>query len=221
MLIPFLKEFLEPLARLRWLHYWEQRIVGLGFYRQIKTLFHEEKVFQAHRVLEIGCGEGSLAAWFRNGQYTGVDRDFGSLQFASQISRGSFICEDAEHLSFRDETFDVVISVAILHHLSERQLKRHLEEAFRVLRPQGKLIIFDSLKPDPKDFLRYWFSSLERGDYLRSLAELQQNLAQSPLSPFALKRSKTLFLQTYSTVIPKPPKPSILSSGWDRKILFS
>ena len=196
---------LERLARQPWLHYWEQRIVGLDFYPRVKASLSDAGALQPGlRVLEIGCGQGILAEWFGEGVYVGVDTDFGSLRFAaSRVPRGRFLSGDATGLSFQDRFFDFVISVGILHHLDDAQFSKHFQEAFRVLAPEGKLIVFDCLKPDRKDFVRYGFSALERGNYLRTLEELKRCLSRFRPVASPLTRSKTWLLQNYSIVLQK------------------
>lgn len=50
---------------------------------------------------------------------------------------------DAAHLDFADNRFDLVLSMAMLHHVGAWQ--RALTEAVRVLRPGGRLLGYDLL----------------------------------------------------------------------------
>ena len=38
-----MQAFIERFARTPWLHYWEQRLIGMGFYRQIKSFLKNEE----------------------------------------------------------------------------------------------------------------------------------------------------------------------------------
>src|SRR5260370_789502 len=75
------------------------------------------------KILEIGAGNGADGVMFAlNGaDYTGVDLTDTALEatrrhFAVQGLIGSFQREDAESLSFPNETFDWVYSHGVLHH---------------------------------------------------------------------------------------------------------
>lgn len=61
-----------------------------------------------------------------------------------------FQLEDAERLSFKDTSFDIVCGVSILHHLNE---KNALKEACRVLKKGGQLFFTEPNLLNPQIFL--------------------------------------------------------------------
>jgi len=98
------------------------------------------------RVLEIGTGNGAEGVMFAlNGaQYTGVDLTEAALEatrkhFAVMGLTGKLQRENAEHLSFADESFDWVFSHGVLHHTPGTQTA--INEVYRVLKPGGRAII--------------------------------------------------------------------------------
>lgn len=97
-------------------------------------------------VLEIGTGNGADAAMFAlNGaNYTGVDLTEAALEatrkhFDVLGLTGTFQRENAEALSFPDESFDWVYSHGVLHHTPNPQ--QAINEVWRVLRPNGRAIV--------------------------------------------------------------------------------
>lgn len=97
-------------------------------------------------VLEIGCGNGADGIMFaKNGAiYTGVDItqsaiDATAKHFYYHGLSGNFKIEDAERLSFDDNSFDLVYSHGVLHHTKTPQYAFH--EVFRVLKPNGNAIL--------------------------------------------------------------------------------
>jgi SAM-dependent methyltransferase len=98
------------------------------------------------RVLEIGCGNGADGAMFAtNGaDYVGVDLTETAVAASRRHFQllglpGAFQVEDAEALSFADQTFDLVYSYGVLHHTANPQ--GAIREVYRVLRPGGQAIV--------------------------------------------------------------------------------
>jgi ubiquinone/menaquinone biosynthesis C-methylase UbiE len=98
------------------------------------------------KVLEIGCGLGTDGAQFAEAgaDYTGVDLTEAAVDLARKRFElfdlpGKFQTEDAENLSFPDESFDLVYSHGVLHHTPETA--KAIREIHRVLRPGGRAMV--------------------------------------------------------------------------------
>ena len=103
------------------------------------------------RILEYGCGEGSMAFRLREAEtVTGID--LSSVAIATATARAGdtkrlqFRVMDAENLEFPDESFDLTCGSGILHHLN---VNRAYAEIARVLRPSGSAIFFEPLGHNP------------------------------------------------------------------------
>jgi len=104
-------------------------------------------------VLDVGCGTGTLAMEIQNrvgraGRVTGVDP--GTQQIACARSKAArrnvpieFQIGVIEQLPFPDQTFDVVFSTLMMHHLPAPLKRQGLAEIARVLKPGGRLVIAD------------------------------------------------------------------------------
>lgn len=88
-------------------------------------------------VLDVGCGEGSLARYLasRGHQVIGVDPDASVLPTDTEGTH--FLLGDATNLPFGDDSFDAVVSVMMLH---QTRLELALTEMRRVLKPGGLLV---------------------------------------------------------------------------------
>ena len=103
----------------------------------------------AYRVLDFGCGGCGLAQFLRKTyrqRVTGVDisdSNFPKGRARSQ-KRSPLRCikADAAHLGFvKDGAVDAVVSMWALHEIQDAQ--GALREAWRVLRPGGRVLIID------------------------------------------------------------------------------
>ncbi len=99
------------------------------------------------RVLDDGCGGGGMSVSFAEEaeSVVGIDladrfRDAGTrLSEERQGPRPLFSQADGANLPFREASFDLVISHAVIEHVKNPQA--YLHEARRVLRPGGRLFL--------------------------------------------------------------------------------
>ena len=102
------------------------------------------------RVLEVGSGTGpvcrTIAGLSNVGEVIGVDPspEFVRLanEHAASMDNVSFQTAGGTELSFEDSSFDVVVMHTLLTHVADQQ--QMLDEARRVLRPDGWLAVFDA-----------------------------------------------------------------------------
>lgn len=94
------------------------------------------------RALDIGCGQGALARALSQvvPQVTGIDRDQRSIEIArAHPAAGiSYILGDFLDTPFQPESFDLVTSVASVHHMDAEAAFRTMSD---LLRPGGTLAV--------------------------------------------------------------------------------
>ena len=105
-------------------------------------------------VLDLGCGAGhaALAMAAHAADVTAVDVTPDMVATASRVAaeRGAtnvtVRVADVADLPFADAQFDIVTSRVAAHHFADP--RQALAEAFRVLRPRGRLLVIDSVAPE-------------------------------------------------------------------------
>jgi ubiquinone/menaquinone biosynthesis C-methylase UbiE len=137
------------------------------------------------RVLDLGCGTGVLCRTIADlleapegGVAIGIDAA-GKMIEVARKKRESETCRfeamAAESLSFEAAYFDAVISSLFFHHVPLDLKARALSEAYRVLKPGGKLIIADMHVPTTwmgalvSHVARWFFMQPQIGENIRGV----------------------------------------------------
>jgi ubiquinone/menaquinone biosynthesis C-methylase UbiE len=127
--------------------------------------------------LDVACGPGTLVLALapRVRFARGIDlteemlRRASAFQSARQISNAAFDRGDAEHLPYPTASFDLVTCQCSIHHMPKPELG--LKEMIRVMKPEGRLAIIDTLGPesDPKFELRNHIEKVRDASHTASL----------------------------------------------------
>ncbi|MCP5463734.1 MAG: class I SAM-dependent methyltransferase [Deltaproteobacteria bacterium] len=113
-------------------------------FRNHWDLFNEimGKDFSGRRALEVGCGRGSMSAYFADNDFdcTLLDYSAEAIEtakriFAAHKLNAKFDVGDALDLPYEDNSFDVIYSIGLLEHFED--IEKLLSEQIRVLDSKG------------------------------------------------------------------------------------
>jgi 2-polyprenyl-3-methyl-5-hydroxy-6-metoxy-1,4-benzoquinol methylase len=139
--------------------YWSQDAVNYGkiiehelnSFRKTewKTVFQRNFPQKTKRILDLGCGPGFFSVLLAEMgfQVIGIDCAEGMLKAAKETAvtcdvEPLFLKMDCEKMDFPENSFDVIVSRNVTWTL--RQPEKVYKECQRVLRPGGKLLVFDA-----------------------------------------------------------------------------
>lgn len=138
-----------------------------NFSNRVKTIGDEKKVFEYKltapwhriaiefltciklknkRVLEVGCGYGSLSVYIakKGAHVTGIDISSEAIKISRRNMRSNnqkmvLRQADGEDLPFKDESFDLVVCCETLEHIPDYKLA--IDEIIRVTKKSGKILV--------------------------------------------------------------------------------
>lgn len=124
--------------------------LGYKRYDRYYPYLKNEAEFADHsneEVLEIGCGLGTdLLEYAKYGaKVTGVDLGEDQIILTKlnfqlhDLPYQELKVDNAEQLSFPDNSFDLVVSIGVLHHTPNTE--KAISEVYRVLKPDGTAIV--------------------------------------------------------------------------------
>ncbi len=104
------------------------------------------------RVLELGCGDGmnALAMAKLGAEVVAVDISSESARIVNEAAQQLNLQQRVEGLGgdftalpFEDQSFDIIVGKAFLHHLTHELEREYLEKAAELLKPDGEARFFE------------------------------------------------------------------------------
>ncbi len=146
------RSYLPAAGRDAFLPFYDSFTRLIGADKQRLALIAQADVRPGQRVLDLGCGTGTLAIELARRSpgvtIVGVDPDPKALSRAGKKAKRAGVELKlergfADRLPFPDGSFDRVLSSFVLHHLDDADKQKALSEVARVLAPGGRLELVD------------------------------------------------------------------------------
>lgn len=123
------------------------------FMRMAFLQISQQTDLSGKRILDYGCGTGRWLEFFRGYglEYAGVDLSAEMVRTASERFPDVHFSPLDDGIPFPPLSFDLVCSIAVIHHNPYEEQKKILLQLNRVLKPGGFLVLFESvgaLEPD-------------------------------------------------------------------------
>lgn len=170
---------------------------------------------QSSVLLDVGCGNGKYLNVNPELLNIGCDRSKGLLNVCSSLQYQTFRC-DCIHVPVRSNSVDGCISIAVIHHLAteERRL-RAVKELARILRVQGKGLIYVWAKDQNANNKKSAYlrqnkpinkqKTTEEQQRYQNQQQLEQEAKEAPVS-LPVHTNRTEFLQQ-DVLVPWKIKP--------------
>jgi ubiquinone/menaquinone biosynthesis C-methylase UbiE len=191
---------------IRWAPYYDivTNVMTLGqAYRLRKVTVEQAQIRAGDSVLDVGCGTGEVTlpakTLAREGKVYGIDPAPEMIAVAKRKAARKGLEIDfrvgvIESLPFPDASLDVVTSSLMMHHLPEALKLRGLAEIYRVLKPGGRLLIADFMRPTGS-LINHLFIAFARHQGLqKGIEDLQALLREAGFSQITTSDERVLVI---------------------------
>lgn len=127
-----------------------------------------------NRILDIGCGPGTMLPFLPQCRYVGVDANASYIASARNRfgRRGEFICGRVGHYSVEPlGVFDIVLALGLLHHLNDAEAEDLFRLGRTALKPGGRMITNDGCYILGQSLAKRYLLSRDRGRFVRTKDE--------------------------------------------------
>jgi SAM-dependent methyltransferase len=157
-------------------------------------------------VLDLGGGTGEVRRILPSCQYVCADLNKSLLQRCRRKYRDSACLRcDLQHVPVRADSVDVILCVAVSHHLSDGAFTRFVSECARILHNRGRMLFLDLVRSDSTMSRLLW--KLDRGSHLRSEEEIIAFLETS-ISISCINHYRIIHSYVVCTGEPQKPRAS-------------
>ncbi|HVO80647.1 MAG TPA: class I SAM-dependent methyltransferase [Terriglobales bacterium] len=122
------------------------------------------------RILEIGCGPGSIVPYLPEAEYVGFDASPAYIKRAQKrFPKLRFICQRVSQYSLPQQSyFDIALALGIVHHLDDTEAQQLFQIAHDALKPGGKLVTMDGVYTEDQSSTARFFLDRDRGTFIRT-----------------------------------------------------
>ena len=126
------------------------------------------------RILEIGCGPGTIVPYLPESEYVGFDLSQEYIEqarkkFSAKFPRTKFVCERVSQYTLpQREYFEIVLALGILHHLDDSEALQLFRISHDALKPGGKLVTLDGVWTDDQSRSARYLLARDRGQFIRA-----------------------------------------------------
>jgi ubiquinone/menaquinone biosynthesis C-methylase UbiE len=193
-------------ALIRWAPYYDFTVnmIALGHARMLRKMTVDNALVKpGDTILDVGCGTGEVALLAKTrakeGKVYGIDPAPEMIAVARKKAARKKLDIDfrvgvIEALPFPDASIDVVTSSLMMHHLPDDLKIRGLREIYRVLKPGGRLLIADFMRPTGS-FVNHLFIAFTQHRGLKNgVEDLQKHLNEAGFTQIAIPDGNVLLI---------------------------
>lgn len=122
-------------------------------------------------ILDIGCGTADILDHLPAVTYFGHDPSSDYIAAASERygDRGSFRVGGINDVPIDESAYDLVVAKGVLHHVDDELGRELFEEAFRALKPGGRVVTIDPVYDPGQARVARYLASRDRGQNVRTI----------------------------------------------------
>ncbi|MEH7383378.1 class I SAM-dependent methyltransferase [Bacillus sp. JJ1533] len=147
------------------------------------------------KVLDFGAGTGANCTLCTPEHYFGIDPDSNRIEFAKRLNKNyRFETFTGNQLPADDDSFDLILIIAVLHHIPPEMVCSYVKEFKRILKPNGRIIVIEPCLFDKSPISNWFMRTNDKGEYILREEEYLNYFTNEKFQYEVLKKFKKCFL---------------------------
>ncbi|MRH43841.1 methyltransferase domain-containing protein [Aquibacillus halophilus] len=121
------------------------------------------------KILDFGAGTGANCALCSPSNYYGIDPDMKRISYAQRVyPEYTFNVFKDDKIQLEDSSIDIILIVAVLHHIPPVKIGLYIKEFQRILNPiEGKVIIIEPCFTNEKSISNWFMKNNDNGNHIQ------------------------------------------------------
>ena len=159
-----------------------QGVIGGNLLRR-RLIENHVRAKPGDKVIDIGCGPAQALRWLPGLTYFGLDTNDAYIAFARRTygDQGTFVVGDTDSVRndprFKDA--DIVLAIALLHHLGDEEARQCIRFSYDALKKGGRFVSHDPCWIPNQGAFSKCIMSLDRGRNIRTEQQYRQLAAKA------------------------------------------
>jgi 2-polyprenyl-3-methyl-5-hydroxy-6-metoxy-1,4-benzoquinol methylase len=120
-------------------------------------------------VLDFGAGTGANCTLCKPGQYFGIDPDEKRINLAKKLYPDyDFDVFQNDNLTAKNNSIDVILIIAVLHHISSEKIRSYVKQFRKALRPGGMIVVIEPCLIEKSNINNWYMKKIDNGSYIQN-----------------------------------------------------
>lgn len=120
-------------------------------------------------VLDFGAGTGVNCTLCTPGKYFGIDPDEKRISFARKLYPDyDFNVFPNDKLTTKNHSIDVILIIAVLHHIPFDKIKNYVKQFRKALKPGGIIVAIEPCFFEKRSICNWYMKKADNGSYIQN-----------------------------------------------------
>jgi SAM-dependent methyltransferase len=120
-------------------------------------------------VLDFGAGTGANCTLCKPGQYFGIDPDERRIFLAKKLyPHYDFDVFQNDTLTVKNNSLDVILIIAVLHHISGDKIRNYVKQFRKALKPGGMIVVLEPCLFEKSRINNWYMKKMDNGPYIQN-----------------------------------------------------